>query len=97
VAAAVPPGNPHWAVGRDVAIGIPNRRCRGDAGEDVTILADSSPPVCQLRSARGSRSVIVLSDLVSLFQVADEFDGIDVTTGSAGALAIGAVSRTGAT
>ena len=35
VAAAVSPNNPHRAVGLDVAIGIPNRGCRGDAGEDV--------------------------------------------------------------
>lgn len=98
VAAAVSPNSsPHRAVGLDVAIGMQSRTCRGNAGEDVTIWADSRPSGCQLRSARGSRSVIVLSDMVSLFQVAAEFDDIDVTTGSEGALAIGTVSRTGST
>ena len=81
MATAVKPDNPHRAVGLAVAMCVPNREFRGDAGEDKTIWADSRPPGRQLRSARGARSVIVLSDRVLLFAVEAEFDDIDVTPG----------------
>ena len=46
VAAAVSPNSPHRAVGLDVAIDIPNRGCRGDAGNGVSVGARAPEPAC---------------------------------------------------